>query len=71
MSTEILAPLPGKITAIHIEAGKTVEQDDEILTIEAMKMETAVYAPCSGVVEKLLKKVGDEVEESAVIGIIA
>jgi biotin carboxyl carrier protein len=71
MATEVLAPLPGKIIRLDIEQGKTVEEDSEIMVIEAMKMETSVYAPCSGVVEKLVKGAGDEVEEDELIAIIS
>jgi len=71
MTTEILAPLPGKIVKLSMEPGKSVEEDSEIMVIEAMKMETSVYAPCSGVVEKLVKGAGDEVEEDELIAIIS
>jgi biotin carboxyl carrier protein len=43
----------------------------EILAIEAMKMETVIYAPCDGKIEKIVKKVGDEVEEGDVIATVA
>ncbi|MEX1297873.1 MAG: acetyl-CoA carboxylase biotin carboxyl carrier protein subunit [Desulfotignum sp.] len=71
MSNEITAPLPGKIVRLDIETGTSIEEDMEILAIEAMKMETIVYAPCDGKIEKMLKKVGDEVEEGDVIATVA
>ncbi len=71
MATEVLAPLPGKIVRLNLEEGKTVEEDIEIMVIEAMKMETSVYAPCSGLVEKVTKKIGDEVEEDELIAVIS
>jgi biotin carboxyl carrier protein len=71
MASEITAPLPGKIIRMDIEVGSSVEEDMEILAIEAMKMENIVYAPCDGTIEKLLKKVGDEVEEGDVIATVA
>jgi biotin carboxyl carrier protein len=71
MTTEILAPLPGKIVKLSMEPGKSVEEDSEIMVIEAMKMETAVYAPCDGVIDKVLKNTGDEVEEDELIAVIS
>lgn len=71
MATDITAPMSGKIVRMDIEPGRTVEEDIEILVIEAMKMETPIYAPCSGVVDTIAKKVGDGVEEDEVIAVIA
>ncbi len=71
MANEVTAPLPGKIIRMDIETGTNIEQDTEIMVIEAMKMETIVYAPCDGVIEKVVKKVGDEVEEGDLIATVA
>jgi biotin carboxyl carrier protein len=71
MATEVLAPMTGKIVRICVEPGASVVEALEMLVIEAMKMETPIYAPCDGVVEKMLKKEGDEVEEDDLIAVIA
>ncbi len=70
MSEEVLAPMAGKIITMNIEVGSEVEEDEEIIIIEAMKMETPIYAPCDGKVTKILKKEGDEIEEDDQIAII-
>jgi biotin carboxyl carrier protein len=70
MSEEILAPLAGKIIQMDLEIGKTVEEDEEILVIEAMKMETPVFAPCSGTIKDIKVKQGDDVEEDDLLAII-
>jgi biotin carboxyl carrier protein len=70
MSKEILAPLAGKIIQLNIEVGAAVEEDEEILVIEAMKMETPVFAPASGTVESIHVSAGDEVEEDQVLAVI-
>jgi len=41
--TEILSPISGKIFEINIKVGEIVSEDDEVIIIEAMKMETPVY----------------------------
>jgi len=70
MAEEILAPLAGKIVKLHIEPGTSVEEDDEILIIEAMKMETPIFAPCDGTIKTLSVKEGDEVDEDDLIAVI-
>ncbi len=70
MAEDILAPLAGKIIKINIEPGSKVEEDDEVLIIEAMKMETPVFAPCDGTVKELKVKEGDSVEEDDLIAVM-
>lgn len=70
MAQEITAPLAGKVVQLNIEVGAKVEEDDEALVIEAMKMETPVFVPCDGTVKEIRIKEGDEVEEDDVLAII-
>ncbi|MDJ0721870.1 MAG: acetyl-CoA carboxylase biotin carboxyl carrier protein subunit [Desulfobacterales bacterium] len=70
MPEEILAPLAGKIIQLNLEIGKAVEEDEEILVIEAMKMETPVFAPLSGTVKEVMVDEGDEVEEDQLLAVI-
>jgi biotin carboxyl carrier protein len=70
MPEEITAPLAGKIVQMNLEVGATVEEDEEILVIEAMKMETPVYAPLSGTIKEVNVDEGDEVEEDQVLAVI-
>jgi acetyl-CoA carboxylase biotin carboxyl carrier protein len=63
MAQEVLAPLAGEVLSLAVEVGLTVEEDDEVLVLEALKMETVVYAPCDGHVGAIAVKVGDQVEE--------
>jgi len=70
MSEELLAPLAGKIIQIDVKVGDKVEEDDDALVIEAMKMETPIYIPCDGTVIKINVKEGGEVEEDDVLLVI-
>ena len=70
MAKEILAPLSGKILEINIEIGQQLNEDDEAIIIEAMKMETSVYVPNDGKVAEIKVKVGDKVEEDDVLAIL-
>ena len=70
MAEEVLAPLAGNIWEIIVEVGDTVEEDDDLLVIEALKMENLIYAPCDGKVSEIKVKKGDQVEEDAVLILI-
>ncbi len=47
------APMPGKVATVSISQGETVTKGARLLSIEAMKMETAVYSPADGKVAKI------------------
>ena len=64
---DILAPLAGKILAVLVEPGAKVDEDDELVIIEALKMENTVYAPSAGTVKEIKVKVGDSVEDEALL----
>ena len=70
MAIEIIAPLSGRVILVNIENGMAVEEDAEILVIEAMKMETPIFAPCDGKVSKVLVTEGDQVEEDDILAVI-
>ena len=63
MAEEVLAPLAGKVLSVAVAVGATVEDDDELLVLEAMKMETVVYAPADGTVSAIQAQVGQQVDE--------
>jgi pyruvate carboxylase len=59
---QVGAPIPGVITGIHATVGGKVTKGDKLITLEAMKMQTTIYAPEDGIVAEILVKVGDSVE---------
>lgn len=61
-STNVEAPMPGKILDIKVAAGQAVSYGQVLLTMEAMKMETEIVAPADGTVASILVKNGDMVE---------
>jgi acetyl-CoA carboxylase biotin carboxyl carrier protein len=71
MATEVVAPLAGNVWNVLVAVGDQVEEDDEVLVIEALKMEHLVYAPCSGKVAEIRVSKGDAVEDDTVLMIIA
>ena len=56
--------------SLAVEVGVVVQEDDEVLVLEAMKMETVVYAPCDGQVAVIKVQVGDQVEEDDLLATI-
>ena len=70
MATEVLVPLAGNIWLVIVKVGDEVEEDDELVVIEALKMENPVYAPCDGVVSEIKVKKGDVVEDDDLLMII-
>ncbi|HJV80622.1 acetyl/propionyl/methylcrotonyl-CoA carboxylase subunit alpha [Noviherbaspirillum sp.] len=61
----LTAPMPGKIVAVLVDKGRSVEKGEPLLIMEAMKMEHTIAAPANGTVEDLLYAVGDQVSEGA------
>ena len=70
MAEEITSPLAGKIVQVNIEVGAKLAEDDEVMVIEAMKMETPIFAPAGGTVKAINVKKGDTVEEDQVLAVI-
>jgi acetyl/propionyl-CoA carboxylase alpha subunit len=61
------ATMPGKVIAVKAAAGQAVKKGDEIVVVEAMKMENALRAPRDGTVKAVHVKVGDMVGPGAVL----
>ena len=64
---QIIAPMPGRIVLVKAKAGDTVEQGQELLVMEAMKMELALKAPRAGTIESVNAEQGEFVEADAVL----
>jgi excisionase family DNA binding protein len=67
---ELVAPMPGQVLRIHAGAGSTVEADDPIVTLEAMKMEHVVGSPRAGLLTELLVAEGDQVARGDTLGAV-
>jgi len=64
-TVRIRAQMPGKIVRLQVKAGDSVEKDQVLLVMEAMKMENPIKAPQAGVVSKLAVAEGQAVETGA------
>jgi 3-methylcrotonyl-CoA carboxylase alpha subunit len=68
---DILSPMPGRIIAVEVAAGQTVNKGQKLLTLEAMKMEHSLIAPFDGVVAELNAVAGAQVQVEALLVRIA
>ena len=64
---EVGAPIPGLVTALAVSVGAKVAKGDKLLTLEAMKMQTTIYAPADGVVDEICVQNGDALESKDLI----
>jgi acetyl-CoA carboxylase biotin carboxyl carrier protein len=67
---EITAPMGGKVLDVKVKPGDSVNEDDEVIIIEAMKMELPIVATGSGTVKEVKCKMGDTIEADAVLVVL-
>jgi biotin carboxyl carrier protein len=70
MSTEILAPMPGTIIDVAVSPGDEVEEGQELVVLEAMKMENPIVATVDGTVKEVNVSVDDKVATNQVMVVI-
>lgn len=56
------APMPGVVVGLKVQVGNRVEEGEAVATLSAMKMETSIPAPKSGVIQRVLVTVGTKVD---------
>lgn len=61
-SAELIAQMPGQVTAVSVQAGEAVTRGQTVMILEAMKMEIRVTAPADGYIQQVLVQQGVVVE---------
>jgi len=68
--SDVTAPMAGKVIDVKVAVGDAVNEDDELIILEAMKMEMPVVATASGQVKEIKCGKGDAVGADDVLVVI-
>jgi biotin carboxyl carrier protein len=64
---EVKAPMPGLVLNIMAKEGQEIKKGENLLILEAMKMENILKSPTDGTIQKIVVNVGDKVEKNQVL----
>ena len=70
VGNKIVAPLPGRVISLKVKEGDTVKAGDEVVVLEAMKMENSITSDYEGTVQQVCVAEGDNVATDAVLLIV-
>jgi 3-methylcrotonyl-CoA carboxylase alpha subunit len=59
----LIAPMPGRIVAVHVAPGQAVQRGQKLVVLEAMKMEHTILAPADGIVSRVRFAAGEQASE--------
>jgi|688.fasta_scaffold00480_17 biotin carboxyl carrier protein len=68
---DIKAPMPGLVLKVLVTEGQEFKKGDNLLVLEAMKMENILKAPTDGIVKSIKIKPGDKVDKNEVLLLLA
>ena len=67
----VAAPMPGVVSTLAVKTGQNVEAGDVLLSIEAMKMETAIHAERAGKIAEVLVHAGSQIDAKDLLVVYA
>jgi len=67
---EVHAIIPGRVVAVSVKPGETVEAGQQMLVVEAMKMQNELRAPREGTIERVGVEVGQNIEVGDLLVVI-
>jgi len=70
VSIEVKAPMVGKVLHLRCEVGQSLNEDDEMFILEAMKMEIPIGSPGAGKVKEIKVAAGQAVETDQLMAIL-
>ena len=65
--SQVKAAMPGKVLEVNVKVGDKIEQGDNLLVLEAMKMENIIKSPQDGVIKSCEVKVGATVDKNQIL----
>ena len=66
----LLAPMPGKVVRVMVQAGEEVKRGQVLVVLEAMKMEQTAVSPEDGVVREVKVREGEQVTAGQVLAVV-
>ena len=70
-ANQILSPMPSRIVKVLKEVDDEVQENDGVIVVEAMKMESELKSPITGIIKEIKVKEGDTVEGGSVLALIS
>ena len=70
-SEVIKAPMQGLIVDVKVKSGQKVKAGDEVVVLEAMKMENPIVAPCDGTISEIRVTKGDTVNTDDILVVLS
>lgn len=67
---EVLPPMPGSIVKVLVEEGQKVKEGEPLIIVEAMKMETSLYASLDGKVSQINVEAGQQVDSDTILVVV-
>ena len=67
---KIVTEVAGRVCALPVEAGASIGNGDEVVFVEAMKMEIPVIAPAAGTIKSILVSVDDVIADGQAVAIV-
>ncbi|MEM7017107.1 MAG: pyruvate carboxylase [Pseudomonadota bacterium] len=69
--THVASPMPGVVSTLSVSSGQQVSAGDQLMALEAMKMEAGIAAPRDGVITELLVRPGQTVDAKELLLVLA
>jgi biotin carboxyl carrier protein len=67
---EIVTEVAGRVCTLAVQAGARVVEGDDIVVVEAMKMEIPAVSPTAGIVKSILVQIDDMVSEGQLVAVL-
>ena len=64
---DVKAPMPGAVVSVHKAPGDAVKRGEPVITIESMKLQTALVAPRDGIIATILRKEGETFDKDEIV----
>jgi len=65
--SDVQSPISGRVIALHVKPGDSIQAGDALCTLESMKMEIPIEAEAGGIVAEWLVDVGADVAEGEAV----